>query len=127
MNNQIYILQLSPSLFFYKLLFEVKKIDVRLNKTLKLKFILMCFDIVYPTRPSNTMTKYTVYLPILLVERLFKWSWVLFCYFILWLAKPGSKMSCILLFEIEYSLEFVSTDLPFLSRPSNTKVQTAII
>ena len=127
MNNQIYILQLSPSLFFYKLLFEVKKIDVRLNKTLKLKFILMCFDIVYPTRPSNTMTKYTVYLPILLVERLFKWSWVLFCYFILWLAKPGSKMSCILLFEIEYSLEFVSTNLPFLSRPSNTKVQTAII
>ena len=49
------------SLFFYKLLFEVKKIDVRLNKTLKLKFILMFFDSVYPTRPSDTVTKYTIY------------------------------------------------------------------
>ena len=36
---------------------------------------------------------------ILLVERLFKWYWVLFCYFILWLAKSGSKMPCILHFE----------------------------
>ena len=63
----------------------------------------------------------------LLVERLFKWSWVLFCYFIVWLAKPDSKMLCILLFEIEYSLEFVSTNPPFLSRPSDTKIQTAII
>ena len=78
MDNQIYTLEESTFLFFYKLLFEVKKIDVRLNKTLKLKFILMFFDSVYPTRPSDTVTKYTVYLPILLVERLFKWSWVLF-------------------------------------------------
>ena len=100
MDNQTYISQLSASLFFYKLLFEVKKIDVRLNKTLKLKFILMFFDSVYSTRPSDTGTKYTIYLPILLVRRLFKWSSVLFCYFILWLAKPGSKMSCILPFEI---------------------------
>ena len=61
MGNQIYISQLSTSLCFYKLLFEVKKIDVRLNKTLKLKFILMFFDSVYPTRPSDTVTKYTIY------------------------------------------------------------------
>ena len=87
----------------------------------------MFFDSVYPTRPSDTVTKYTVYLPILLVERLFKWSWVLFCYFIVWLAKPDSKMPCILLFEIQYSLEFVSTNPPFLSCPSDTKIQTAII
>ena len=56
MDNQIYISLLNASLFFYKLLFEVKKIDVRLNKTLKLKFILMLFDSVYPTRPSDTVT-----------------------------------------------------------------------
>ena len=54
------ISQLSTSLFFYKLLFEVKKIDVRLNKTFKLNFILMFFDRVYPTRPSDTVTRYTV-------------------------------------------------------------------
>ena len=82
MDNQIYISQLSTSLRFYKFLFEVKKIDVRLNKTLKLTFILMLFDSVYPTRPSDTVTKYTIYTPILLVERLLKWSWVLLCYFI---------------------------------------------
>ena len=82
MNNKIYISQLSTSLFFYKLLFEVKKIDVRLNKILKLNFILMFFDRVYPTRASDTVTRYTIYSPILLVERLFKWSSVLFCYFI---------------------------------------------
>ena len=35
-------------------------------------------------------------------------------------------MHCILLFETEYSLEFVYTNLPFLSRPSDTKIQTAI-
>ena len=35
-------------------------------------------------------------------------------------------MPCILLFETEYSLEFVYTNLPFLSRPSDTKIQTAI-
>ena len=91
MDNQIYISQLSTSLFFYQLLFELKKIDVRLNKTLKSKFMLTFFDSVYLTRPSNTATKYTIYLPTLLVEGLFKWSWVLSCYFILWLAKPDSK------------------------------------
>ena len=87
----------------------------------------MYFDCVYPTRPSDTVTKYTIYPTILLEERLFKWPWVLFCYFILWLAKPGSNMSFNLLFEIEYLLEFVSTNPPFLSRPSDTKIQTAII
>ena len=47
---------------------------MKLNKTLKLKIILTFFDSVYPTRPSDTVAKYTIYLPILLVERLFKWS-----------------------------------------------------
>ena len=79
---------------------------MRLNQTLRLKLILMLFDSVYSTHPSNTTTKYTVYLPILLVERLLKWSCVLFSYFILWLAKSGSKMSCILLFETEHLLKF---------------------
>ena len=74
MENQIYISQLSASLF-QKLLFKVKNIDVRLNKTLKLKFILMCFDSAYPTHPSDTVTKCTIYPPILLVERLFEWSY----------------------------------------------------
>ena len=87
----------------------------------------MFFDSVYPTRPSDTVAKYIVYLPILLVERLFKWSWVLFYYFVLWLAKSGLKMPCTLFFEIEYSLEFLSTNPPVLSRPSDAKVQTAII
>ena len=83
---------------------QIIKNWVRLNKTLKLKFILMLFNSVYPIHPSDNVTKYTVYLPILLVEWLFKWSFILFCYFILclWLAKPGSKNLCILLFEIEY-------------------------
>ena len=35
-------------------------------------------------------------------------------------------MPCILIFETEYSLEFVYTNLPFLSRPSDTKIQTDI-
>ena len=35
-------------------------------------------------------------------------------------------MPCILLFETEYSLEFVYTNLPFLSRPSDNKIETAI-
>ena len=109
-DGQINISQLSTLLFFYKLSFEVKKL-MRLNKTLKLKFILMFFGSVYPKCPSDT--KPTNSTPILLVERLFKWSWALFCYFILWLAKPGSKTPCILLSEIEYWLEFVSTNPPF--------------
>ena len=61
MDNPMYISQLNTSLFFYKLLFEVKKIDVRLNKTLKLKFILMFFDSVYLTPASDTVTKHTIY------------------------------------------------------------------
>ena len=60
MNNQKYMSQKSTSLFSYKLLFEVKKIDMRLNKTLKLKSMLIFFDSVYPTRPSDTVTKYTI-------------------------------------------------------------------
>ena len=68
--------------FLQILIRRKKKIDVRLNKTLKLTFILMLFDSVYPTRPSDTVTKYTIYPPILLVERLLKWYWVLLCYFI---------------------------------------------
>ena len=59
-DNKIYISQLSTSLFFYKLLSEVKKIDVRPNKIFKLNFILMFFDRVYPTRPSDTVTRYTI-------------------------------------------------------------------
>ena len=51
---------LSTSLFFYKLLLKIIKIDVKVNKTLKLKFMLMLFDRVYPRRPSDTVTKYTV-------------------------------------------------------------------
>ena len=87
----------------------------------------MFFDSAYTTRPSDTVTKYIIYPSILLVERLFKWSWVLFCYLILRLPKLSSNVSCILRFEIEYSLEFVSKNPPFLSRPSDTKIQTAII
>ena len=113
MDNKIYISQLRKSLFFYKLLFEVNKIDVRLNKILTLNFILIFFDRVYLTHPSDTETRYTIYSPILLVERLFKWLSVLFCYFILWLAKSESRMIYIVLFEIEYSLEFISTNPPF--------------
>ena len=93
-------------------------------ETLKLKFILMFFGSNFPTRPSDAVIKYIIYPPILLVERLLKWSWVLFCNFIIWLATPSSMMPCILLFKIEYSLEFVSTNLPFLSRPLDTKIQT---
>ena len=60
MDNHIYTLQLSTPLYFYKLLFEVKKIDVRLNETLKLKFKLLFFDSAYPTRPSDAVTKYAI-------------------------------------------------------------------
>ena len=71
----------------------------------------MFFGNVCPARPSDTVTKYTIYPPTLLVERLFK------C-----LAKHGSKMPSILLFEIEYLLEYVSKTPTFLSRPSDTKI-----
>ena len=114
-----------------KYVFLFLQIIIRSQKnwceTLKSKFILMFFDSVYPTHPSDTVTKYTIYPPILLLERLLKCSCVLFCNFILWLTKPGSKMPCILLFEIIHSLEFVSTNPPFLFRPSDTKIQTSII
>ena len=87
----------------------------------------MLFDSVDLTRPFDTVTKYTVYPPILLVERLHKWSLVLFCYCIVWVAKPDSKMPCILLFEIQYLLELVFTNYPFLSCPCDTKIQEGII
>ena len=32
-------------------------------ETLKLKFIVMLFDSIYPTCPSDTVTKYTIYPP----------------------------------------------------------------
>ena len=92
MDIKIYISQLSTSLFFYNLLFDVKKIDVRLNKMLKLKFIMMFFDRVYSTRPSDTATRYKIY------SKLFKCYSVSFCYLILWLAKPDSKIISLLLF-----------------------------
>ena len=61
LDNQIYISQLITSSFSYKLLFEIKKIDMRLSKALNLKFILMSFDSVYPTCPFDTVTRYTIY------------------------------------------------------------------
>ena len=87
---------------------------MRLNKALKLKSFRHR-DLIY-NLPS-----------ILLVERLFKQHWVLFCYFILCLAKLGSTMLCNLLFEIQYSLEFLSKNPPLLFRPLDTRIQTAII
>ena len=57
----------------------------------------MYFDSAYPTHPSDTVTKCTIYPPILLVERLFEWSYFAilsygyqnlaqkcFCFFIFW-------------------------------------------
>ena len=40
---------------------------------LEIKVYIDVFDSVYPTRPSDTVAKYTIYLFILPVERLFKW------------------------------------------------------
>ena len=75
-----------------------KKIDARLNKTLKLKFLYWCF-LIESIRHTfwHRDTRYRIYSPILLVGRLFKWSSVLFCYFILWREKLESKIICILL------------------------------
>ena len=61
LDYQIYISQLITSLFSYKLLFKIKKIDMRLSKTLNLKFKLMSFDSVYPTSPFDKVTQYTIY------------------------------------------------------------------
>ena len=102
---------------------------MKLNKTLKLKFNLMFFDRVYPTRPSDTVAKYTIYLSILLVGRFFFLGLVLGLILLLYpmASKMWLKMPCTLLCEIEYSLEFVSVNLPFSSRPSDTKIQAAFI
>ena len=47
-----------------KYVFLFLQIIIRSQKnwceTMKLKFILMFFDSVYPTRPSDTDTKYTI-------------------------------------------------------------------
>ena len=76
-------------------------------------WICWCFfDSVYLTCPSHTVIKYKMYHNNLLLETLCEWSWVIFCYFILWLAKFEPKMPYILLFEIEYSHESVSKN-PF--------------
>ena len=77
----------------------------------------MFFDSVYSTRPSNNGGKFTIFY----MERFFDLSWVLFCSFILWLAKMG----CIFLNGIEYLLNFLSKNPQFSSCPSNTKIQTA--
>ena len=53
-DGQIDIHITIKSVFIFQQLFEGKKIGVRFNKTLKLKFILIFFDSVYPTRPSDT-------------------------------------------------------------------------
>ena len=126
LDNQIYMSQLITSVFSYKLLFEIKKIDRRLIKTLNLEFMLMFFDSVYPTRPFDTVTEYTIYSlshrwkdysnSLLYLLLLF-----IVCYFILWLAKYDWKMPCILLAETEYSLEFA------LFQSSDIEIQTAVI
>ena len=112
MNNQIYISQLSTSLISYKVIFDFKNIVVRLSS----KFILMFFDSVYSTRSSETVTKYTIYTP---PPRMVLG--------LILLTKHGLKIPCILLSEKEYSLEFVSKNPPFLSRPSEAKIEIAII
>ena len=126
MDNQIYVAQLNVLFLFCKLLFEVKKID-----TLKKKFILMFFGSVYPTRPSDTVNKYAIYpsrFPYFISGKIFQMVLGLILQLAIpWLEKPGSQMPCLVLFEIECSLEFFSTNPPFLSLPSNTKIQTANI
>ena len=119
MNNQIYISQLSTSSISYKLIFDFKNIVVRLNS----KFILMFFDSVYPTRSSKTVTKYTIYDPPPPPPPHF----IGMVLGLILLTKHGLKIPCILLFEKEYSLEFVSKNPLFLSRPSETNIEIAII
>ena len=46
---------------------------------------------------------------------------------VLWLAKLDSEMPSILHCETECLLEVVSKNPPFLSRPSHSKIETAII
>ena len=101
-DNQIYISQLNTSVFFYKLLFEVKKIDVRLNKTLKLKFILMFLYSIYPTRPSDTVTKYTIY-PYLIGGKIIQ----IFLGLILLLYPTASKI------QLKTALQFTFSDSIF--------------
>ena len=82
----------------------------------------MFFDSVYPIQhvlPTPSISiKFTHYL---IGGKINQMVWFLFCFSIQWLAKLDLNITCILRFEI------VSTNPPFLSRPSDTKIQTAII
>lgn len=92
MGNQIYISQLSKSLILHRLFFEVKKVDVRLNEILILKFISFFFDSVYQTRPYDTITQQWKYDYVNGLGSFFATS-----YYTLYQQKPGSKIPCILL------------------------------
>ena len=106
---------------FLQIINRSHKIDVRLNKTLKLKFMLIFFDNVYPTRPSNTVTKHTIYRYLsggIIIQMVLGLIWPLYpMAYKTWLKNP-----CITLFDIKYSLEFVSKNPHFLSCPSDTKI-----
>ena len=101
---------------FLQIINRSHKIGVRLNKTLKLKFMLIY--VVYD--------KYTIY-PYLsggnIIQMVLGLIWPLYpmAY------KTWLKNRCISLFDIKYSLEFVSKNPPFLSRPSEAKIEIAII
>ena len=60
LQSEIHII-IKKVIMFLQFYSKSKKFDMRLNKTLKLKFMLMLFDSVYPLRPSDTVTKYTIY------------------------------------------------------------------
>ena len=60
-QSNLYITIKYVFIFLQIIIRSKKKIDVRDHKTFKLKFILMLFDSVYTIRPSDTVTKYTIY------------------------------------------------------------------
>ena len=72
MDNQIYMTELSTSLFFLKLLLEVKKIDVRLNKNLEIKVLGDVFWWCLPDTSFRHCNYVYNVSPILLVETLLK-------------------------------------------------------
>ena len=126
MDNQIYISQLRTSLCFYKLLLEVKKIDVRLNKrSLYWCFLIVSIRHVLPTPwLIKQLTPPPFPLPPPLPpQTVLGLILLLFCM----ASKTWLKNAFHYTFEIGYSPEFVSTNARFLSRPSDTKIQTAII
>ena len=120
MDNHIYISQLSTSLFSYKLLIKIKKVDVKLNKTLKLKFISMFFNSVYPTRPAATVTNSIICPLFYLRKKLFKLSLVLFCYLVLWLAKLKTQYSN------SYYLVVATTEIPKVGKRTSLDVHFSI-